>query len=126
MGLCTINCCRHEYVCEQEPVMLFKGTSEFVKISAKWLAILVTAICLSSTSFLHAQVQGTPAMNSKIETVATLTAPGGAENIGQGPDGSFYVTGLADRILWKISPNGQVDKFFTSPAFTAFLGVVVN
>jgi hypothetical protein len=76
---------------------------------------------------VHAQRRANPAVwNSKIEIVATLPAPRNTENIGQGDEGSFYVTSLDDRILWKISPNGIVEKFFSDPSLSAFVGVATD
>jgi sugar lactone lactonase YvrE len=76
--------------------------------------------CLFTVA-LHAQVA-----NSKIETVATLPAPGNTENIAQGQDGAFYITSLSERILWKVSSTGTVEKFFSEPSRSAFVGVAAN
>ena len=89
-------------------------------------AILVVAACLGTTVAGPAHGQLTPALNNKVETVTTLPALGNTENIGQGPDGSIYITGMADRILWKVSPNGHVENFFSVPSLAAFLGVATN
>jgi hypothetical protein len=86
----------------------------------------VGVACLFTVA-LHAQVAPpSPVLNSKIETVATLPAPGNTENIAQGQDGSFYSTSLSERILWKVSPTGTVEKFFTEPSLSAFVGVATN
>jgi len=90
------------------------------------IVILVVAACLGTTVAGPAQGQLTPALNNKVETVTTLPALGNTENIGQGPDGSLYITGMADRILWKVSPNGHVENFFSVPSLAAFLGVATN
>jgi len=52
----------------------------------------------------------------KIETVATIPSAGYTEGLCQTVDGTVYVTGLDEQVFWKVSPNGQVQKFATPPA----------
>src|SRR5438034_10522464 len=88
--------------------------------------ILATAALCLSTAGLAAQAQNAAAANNKVETVASLPSSASTENIAQGADGSFYVTGLPDRVLYKISPNGRVENFYTAPSLSAFVGVAKN
>ena len=88
------------------------------------ISVLVTLSAFSVAA--GAQAQNAPAPNNKVETVATLPSSANTENIGQGPDGSFYVTGLPDRVLYKITPNGRVENLYTAPALSAFVGVASN
>jgi hypothetical protein len=84
-------------------------------------------VTLSAFSFAVGAVgQNAPAPNNKVETVATLPSSANTENIGQGPDGSFYITGLPDRVLYKIGANGRVENFYTAPSLSAFVGVATN
>jgi hypothetical protein len=53
---------------------------------------------------------------SHYETVATLPSTGATEGLCETSDGSFYVTGIDDQVLWKISSDGTVSKFSTLPA----------
>lgn len=86
--------------------------------------MLVIGACLVSSLF--AQAQSAPPLNSKVETVLTLAAPGNTENIAQGPDGALYITGIMDRILWKVTPDGKAENFFASPSHAAFVGVAAS
>ncbi len=88
--------------------------------SAVTLVIMIVAQSLLA--------QGAASSNEKVQTVATLTSSGNlaTENISQTADGSFYITALSDRILWKIHPDGKVEKFYTLPSAAAFLGVATN
>ncbi|PYS04514.1 MAG: hypothetical protein DMG15_14805 [Acidobacteria bacterium] len=88
--------------------------------------ILATAALCLSTAGLAAQTQNAAAANNKVEPVATLPSSANTENIAQGADGSFYVTGLPDRVLYKITPNGRVENFYTAPSLSAFVGVATN
>lgn len=91
------------------------------------LAILLAlVICLRTTKVRGAQAQSAPATNSKVETMATLPSSEPTENICQTKDGNFYVTGINDRVLYKITPSGGVETFFTNPAVAAFVGVATN
>src|SRR5438477_13180403 len=75
-------------------------------------AAIVAAACLYLfTAGLVTQAQNAGAANDRVETIATLPSSANTENIAQGADGSFYVTGLPDRILYKITPNGRVENF---------------
>ncbi len=87
--------------------------------------VAALALCLSASVFA-VQPQNTPAGNNKVETVASLPSSANTENIAQGADGSFYVTGLPDRVLYKITPNGRVENFYTAPSLSAFVGVATN
>ena len=94
---------------------------------SKIIALVAASGCFCFLVAVHAQRRANPAVwNSKIETVATLPAPRNTENIGQGNDGSFYVTSLDDRILWKITPGGMVENFFSDPSLSAFVGVATD
>jgi hypothetical protein len=89
-------------------------------------AAMLFGALFATTMSLSGQGQGAPTANSNVETVVTLPSNGRTENISQGPDGSFYITGLTDRILWKVTPKGQIERFFTMPSLTAFVGVATN
>src|SRR5438034_10330016 len=90
-------------------------------------AAIVAAACLYLfTAGLMTQAQNAGAANNRVETIATLPSSANTENIAQGADGSFYVTGLPDRVLYKITPNGRVENFYTAPSLSAFVGVATN
>src|SRR2546427_8116803 len=90
-------------------------------------AAIVAAACLYLfTAGLVTQAQNAGAANNRVETIATLPSSANTENIAQGADGSFYVTGLPDRVLYKITPNGRVENFYTAPSLSAFVGVATN
>lgn len=87
------------------------------------VAMQLFAVCLAATISVSAQERTTPAASSQFETAVTLPSAGPTENLCQTPDGSIYITGIDDRILWKISPKGDVEKFATIPSMVAILGV---
>src|SRR5438445_13892001 len=90
-------------------------------------AAIVAAACLYLfRAGLVTQAQNAGAANNKVELVATLPSSANTENIAQGADGSFYVTGLPDRVLYKITPNGRVENFYTAASLSAFVGVARN
>src|SRR5438046_10676120 len=90
-------------------------------------AAIVAAACLYLfTAGLMTQAQNAGAANDRVETIATLPSSANTENIAQGADGSFYVTGLPDRILYKISPNARVENLYTAPALSAFVAVATK
>jgi sugar lactone lactonase YvrE len=86
--------------------------------------ILVMGACLCISTMVTAQGQNAAPINSKVETFATFPSAAGTENICQTADGSIYVTGIDERILWKISPAGGVEKFTSVPYMNSLLGVV--
>lgn len=93
------------------------------------VAILLTfviGVFASSARLTRGQNAPAPANNPKVETVATLPSSGPTENICQTKDGNFFVTGIDDRVLYKISPSGTVEKFYTMPTLAAFVGVATN
>ncbi len=90
------------------------------------LLMVVFFLCTTIARFAQAQNAPAPANNPKVETVATLPSSGPTENICQTKGGNFYVTGIDDRVLYKISPTGTVEKFFTQPSLSAFVGVATN
>ena len=89
-------------------------------------AIGATAGLYLFTAGLAVRAQNSASANNKVETVATLPSSKNTENIAQGADGSFYITGLPDRVLYKITPNGRVENFYTAPSLSAFVGVATN
>ena len=89
-------------------------------------AIAAAAALYLFTAGLAVRAQNAAAANNKVEAIASLPSSANTENIAQGADGSFYVTGLPDRVLYKISPNGRVENFYTAPSLSAFVGVATN
>ena len=89
-------------------------------------AILAAASLCLFTAGRTGQAQNAAPANNKVETVAMLPSSANTENIAQGADGSFYVTGLPDRVLYKITPNGRVENIYTAPSLSAFVGVATN
>ena len=89
-------------------------------------AIAAAAGLYLFTAGLAVRAQNAAAANNKVEAIASLPSSANTENIAQGADGSFYVTGLPDRVLYKISPNGRVESFYTAPSLSAFVGVATN
>jgi sugar lactone lactonase YvrE len=90
------------------------------------LLMLVIGVRTMNVQFAQAQNAPAPANNPKVETVATLPSSEPTENITQTKDGNFYVTGINDRVLYKITPSGGVEKFYGDPALAAFVGVATN
>lgn len=79
------------------------------------LALILTAVGVVSAQ---------SGSDRSVETVATFDSPGATENICQAADGSIYVTGMDDRIVWKISPNATApEKFATLTSHAVVLGV---
>jgi sugar lactone lactonase YvrE len=76
---------------------------------------------MAGAAMLSGQTQG--ALDPRVEVFATLPSAAPTENIGEAPDGSIYVTGIDDHVVWKISPQGQVEKFSDIPSVAAVLGV---
>jgi hypothetical protein len=95
-------------------------------LTRTFILMLTSAVCLGTAGILIAQGQNEAGASGKFEVAATLPSSGPTENICQTTDGSFYVTGIDDRILWKVSPNGMVDKFFTLPSVSALVGVATD
>src|SRR5437667_3864473 len=90
-------------------------------------AAIVAAACLYLfRAGLVTQAQNAGAANNRVETIATLPSSANTENIAQGADGSFYVTGLPDRVLYKISPSGRGEHLYTAFSLSTFLGVPRN
>lgn len=81
-----------------------------------WLAVGI----VFGTTFVG-RAQNAP--DPRVETFATLPSAGATENIGQAADGSIYITGMDDKVLWKVTPAGQVEKFADVPGVAAVLGV---
>jgi hypothetical protein len=86
-------------------------------------AILVFGSCLCISTMVAAQGQTAAPTNSKVETFATFPSSAGTENICQTADGTIYVTGIDERILWKIGTSGGVEKFASVPYMNSLLGV---
>jgi sugar lactone lactonase YvrE len=62
----------------------------------------------------------------QFETYATFPSPGATENITQGGDGAIYVTGMDDKVVWRVTSDGMVgsvEKFATVPGVAAVVGV---
>jgi sugar lactone lactonase YvrE len=70
------------------------------------------------------QAPGTPE-NNKLETVVTLPSSGSTENLCQAADGSIYITGLDDKVLYKVT-NARLEKFATFPNHSAIVGVAAG
>jgi sugar lactone lactonase YvrE len=63
------------------------------------------------------------------ETVVTLPSAGGTENIAEGSDGALYVTGIDDKVVWKVTHDGRagtVTEFAKIPTVAAVVGVAAS
>src|SRR5690348_5403809 len=80
------------------------------------LVVSVSLLCLLTNNMMAADKDASAAGSSAFETVATLPSAGATEGLCETADGFFYVTGIDDQVLWKITPNGKVDKFAVVPA----------
>lgn len=87
---------------------------------------LKTLMCLAllgmgtGVGMVGLAAQETPA--TKVETVATLPG-GGSENLTQSADGAILITGMADKVVYKVSSDGRVEQFASIPEVAAVLGV---
>jgi len=60
------------------------------------------------------------------ETYATFPTAGATENITQGGDGAIYVTGMDDKVVWRVTSDGMVssvERFAAIPGVAAVVGV---
>ncbi len=78
--------------------------------------LLMVVISLGNGFAFPGRAQEAPAVNKKVETVGTIPSSGYTEGLCQTPDGAVYVTGIDEQVFWKVSPNGQVEKFASAPA----------
>jgi sugar lactone lactonase YvrE len=78
--------------------------------------LLMVAVAMANAFAPPGRAGNAPVGSGKMETVAILPSSGYTESLCQTPDGSIYVTGIDDRVIWKVSPNGQVEKFASTPA----------
>ena len=63
------------------------------------------------------------AADGDVETFSTIDSPGDTENICQSADGVIFVTGMVDRVVWRINSHGTVEKFATVPEVAMVIGV---
>ena len=80
--------------------------------------LLIAASVVSATSVL--------AQQAEYETFATFPTSGGTENIVEGSDGAIYVTGIDDKVVWRVTPDGTVGSvatFATIPNVAAVVGI---
>ena len=84
------------------------------KLNHYTLSVIVLA--LGNVFAPVARAQDTSAKSRKIETVGTIPSSGYTEGLCQTPDSTVYVTGIDEQIFWKVSPNGQTEKFASIPA----------
>ena len=57
------------------------------------------------------------------EVVGSIPSPAFTECISEDADGTIYVSGMLDSIVWKISPDGAVERFAHVERYAAILGV---
>lgn len=89
--------------------------------------ILIVVGILASAAVLAQQTPEVPA--GEYETYATFPSSGATENITQGGDGAIYVTGMDDKVVWRVTSDGMVgsvEKFATIPGVAAVVGVAPN
>ena len=89
--------------------------------------ILIVVGILASAAVLAQQAPVVPA--GEYETYATFPSSGATENITQGGDGAIYVTGMDDKVVWRVTSDGMVgsvEKFATIPGVAAVVGVAPN
>lgn len=79
-------------------------------------AFFIIVVALGNVFAPVARAQDTPVKSRQIETVGTIPSSGYTEGLCQTPDNSVYVTGIDEQIFWKVSPNGQAEKFASVPA----------
>jgi hypothetical protein len=82
---------------------------------------------LASAAALAQQAPVVPA--GEYETYATFPTSGATENITQGGDGAIYVTGMDDKVVWRVTSDGMVgsvEKFATIPGVAAVVGIAPN
>lgn len=72
------------------------------------------------------QAQNASEENSRLETIVTLPSSGPTENLCQTADGTIYITGLEDQVLWRVSPDRRLDRFASFPEHTAIVGVAAG
>lgn len=72
------------------------------------------------------QGRNVPQENSRLETLVTLPSNGPTENLCQTADGSIYITGLDDQVLWKVTPDRRLERFAPFPEHAAIVGVAAG
>jgi hypothetical protein len=91
------------------------------------LILLVACVADVTSPTLTVAGHAQSASESGVETVVTFDSAGWTENICQGPDGSIYVTGLDDRVVWKIAPNAKVpQKLAVIPGVAHVSGIALT
>ena len=88
-----------------------------LKHAPVWLVVVIVAGITSLVGLAQS------ALDPRVESFATLPSAAATENIAQAPDGSIYVTGMDDKVLWKVTTSGQVEKFADVPGVNQVLGV---
>ncbi|MGD0965820.1 MAG: hypothetical protein ABSA57_18185 [Candidatus Acidiferrales bacterium] len=78
--------------------------------------LLAAVFACGNALALVGRAQDTSAGSRKIETVGTIPSSGYTEGLCQTADGTVYVTGIDEQVFWKVRPNGQVEKFASTPA----------
>jgi sugar lactone lactonase YvrE len=93
------------------------------KLSPLALSVLAAGI-LSSAGGLEGQTKRAP--ERTVETVATVPSAGTTESLCETPDGSIYITGMDDKVIWKVRPGGRLERFADFPALGAVIGVAAS
>jgi hypothetical protein len=86
--------------------------------------VFIAAGILGSAAVRAQQAPVAPV--GEYETYATFPTSGATENITQGGDGAIYVTGMDDKVVWRVTSDGMVssvEKFATIPGVAAVVGV---
>ncbi|MDO8794663.1 MAG: hypothetical protein Q7J25_08595, partial [Vicinamibacterales bacterium] len=89
--------------------------------SAARTSALTAAVCLT---LLAAGVAAAP-VTAQPEAVATFPSDQATENIVQAADGAIYVTGNADRVVWRVTPGGVVERWADLTGQSVILGVAM-
>jgi hypothetical protein len=89
--------------------------------------VLFTLVSLFGANVLmvSGRPQGASPENNKLETVVTLPSSRPTENLTQTADGSIYITGLDDKVLYKVT-NGRLETFARFPDHAAIVGVAAT
>lgn len=90
------------------------------------LLATAVAIVLGLPAIVTGHAQRAPQGDNTVETVVTLPSSGPTENLCQTADGSIYITGLDDKVLYKVSTDRRVEKFASFPAHAAIVGVAAS
>ena len=103
-----------------------------LRIAGAAIVVALTAAAAPAskgTGALNATQLTPPAPAGEFEIVTTFPTAGATENLTQGGDGAIYVTGMDDKVVWRVKPDGMagsVEKFATIPGVAGVVGVATS